>query len=98
MVSVLVSFGAVRPRSQPAPSALPPQVRTPPPVREPSREQLESPLRATPHEFESRTLRQCLTGHDVEGPRGVRRGPSTAAWPHDGATGSGRFHGAPGAG
>lgn len=25
-------------------------------------------LGATPHEFESRILRQCLTGHDVEGP------------------------------
>jgi hypothetical protein len=35
---------------------------TPPP-------QLESVLGATPHEFESRILRQCLTGHDVEGPR-----------------------------
>jgi hypothetical protein len=30
---------------------------------------LESVLGATPHEFESRILRQCLTGHDVVGPR-----------------------------
>src|SRR4051794_13737862 len=32
------------------------------------RDPLESVLGATPHEFESRILRQCLTGHDVEGP------------------------------
>ena len=34
-------------------------------------------LGATPHEFESRILRQCLTGHDVEGPHRSRWGPST---------------------
>jgi hypothetical protein len=34
-------------------------------------------LGATPHEFESRILRQCLTGHDVEGPRCSQWGPST---------------------
>jgi hypothetical protein len=32
---------------------------------------------ATPHEFESRVLRQCLTEHDVEGPHRPRWGPST---------------------
>ncbi len=40
--------------------------------------QLESVLGATPHEFESRILRQCLTGHDVEGPPG-NRGPFDVA-------------------
>lgn len=38
---------------------------------------MESVLGATPHEFESRILRQCLTGHDVEGPHRSRWGPST---------------------
>lgn len=40
---------------------------------------MESVLGATPHEFESRILRQCLTGHDVEGPHRSRWGPS-ALW------------------
>jgi hypothetical protein len=34
-------------------------------------------LGATPHEFESRILRQCLTGDDVEGPHRSRWGPSS---------------------
>ena len=38
---------------------------------------MESVLGATPHEFESRILRQCLTGHDVEGPHRSRWGHST---------------------
>jgi len=41
-----------------------------------SDEQLESVLGTTPHEFESRILRQCLTGHDVDGPHRLRWGPS----------------------
>jgi hypothetical protein len=42
----------------------------------PHRDPLESVLGATPHEFESRILRQCLTGHDIEGPHRSRGGPS----------------------
>src|SRR4051812_39105721 len=49
----------------------------PPHTPEPPDEDLESVLGATPHEFESRILRQCLTGHDVEGPHRSRWGPST---------------------
>jgi hypothetical protein len=83
-VSVSVSFSRVHDRS----GATPPSARheagpsmnagerprtqptTPPP-------QLESVLGSHPHEFESRILRQCLTGHDVEGPHRSRWGPSS---------------------
>src|SRR5690606_12681571 len=86
-------------RSCPPPvqRAAPPQVRTPPSVPEPPDEHLESVLGATPHEFESRILRQCLTGHDVEGPHRLRWGPSTLPVPMPvlvrGAGRSTRWHG-----
>jgi hypothetical protein len=83
-VSISVSFSPVRRRSgethgRARPGDRPPMnpgerprtTRTTPPT------QLESVLGATPHEFESRILRQCLTGHDVEGPHRLRWGPST---------------------
>ena len=74
-VSVSVSFSPVHgrsgeTRSRPHAGGQPPmnpgeRPRTTPTTPPP---QLESVLGATPHEFESRILRQCLTGHDVEGP------------------------------
>src|SRR5690606_13417821 len=81
LVAVLVAFTPVRRCPPPVQRAAPPQVRTPPSVPEPPDEHLESVLGATPHEFESRILRQCLTGHDVEGPHRLRWGPSTLPVP-----------------
>ena len=77
LVSVLVSFVGVRQRPTIRLPIVAAQVRTPLLAHEPRREQLESVLGATPHEFESRILRQCLTGHDVDGPRSLLRGPTT---------------------
>jgi hypothetical protein len=64
MVSVLVSFANVQQRPTAHLPNVPPQARTPSRIHEPHRDPLESVLGATPHEFESRILRQCLTGHD----------------------------------
>ncbi len=77
LVSVLVSFAPVQRRSPPTLLPGPPQARTPLSPTEPADEDLESVLGATPHEFESRILRQCLTGHYVEGPYRPRWGPSS---------------------
>ena len=76
-VSVLVSFAPVRPRPDGTTLSTPPQVRTPTTPAGPLYGHVESVWGATPHEFASRILRQCLTGHDVEGPRCSRWGPST---------------------
>jgi hypothetical protein len=77
VVAVSVAFTRVQHRSEAPTNPAPPQVRTFPNVPEPPDEHLESVLGATPHEFESRILRQCLTGHDVEGPHRSRWGPSS---------------------
>jgi hypothetical protein len=73
-----LSLRLIHPR--PEPSEPPPITRSttgqdaPVPPRTAGRKHLES---EAPHEFESRTIRQCLTGRDVEGPLPSQWGPST---------------------
>jgi hypothetical protein len=66
-VSVLVSFAPVQAPSDGATPDTPPQFRTPTPPSCPPYEHLESVLGATPHEFESRILRQRPAGR-TKGP------------------------------
>ncbi len=77
LVAVLVAFTPVRRRTHARKQAARPQPRTLLITPGPPDEQLESVLGSHPHEFESRILRQCLTGHDVEGPHRERWGPSS---------------------